>query len=146
METLTNNNRAKAIADIEPKTSDAWAPTPDTNILKEWLAKKDQSTKQEQLLNNEETAALLYVNDEKQLVLATILANPKDRTMRKTYYICQQGNEILVPDPAMLSKEALLGFVLVPMKRVTAIALNLSFDPHDIATPYANTAGTFSLV
>ena len=64
--------------------------------------------------------------------------------MRKTYYICQQGNEISVPDPVMLLKEELLGFILVPMKQVTAFALKLAFDPHDIVTPYANTAGTFN--
>ena len=44
----------------------------------------------------------------------------------------------------MLLKEALSGFVLVPMKRVTVIALKIVFDPHDIVTPYANTARTFN--
>ena len=104
METLTYNNRARTVADIKLKASDAWAPTPETNILQEWLAEKYQSTKQEQLLNNVETAALLYVNEEKQLAIATILENPKDRNTRKDYYICQQGNEISVPNPVMLLK------------------------------------------
>ena len=103
-------------------------PDPDSNISLEFLTV--EPTARAAFIADEGTAGILYLNNNKEFVAASMAWQPRNKELRKWVVIAQQGNSLAHgDDPILFPVKELNSHVLVPMYKADAEELKLVCDP-----------------
>ena len=101
---------------------------PAIDLFEEYLTSKP--TKGVECLFNYKSAGFVYMSALKEVVVVSMVLQPRSRSHKKDWVIAQYGNTPAYgPSPVLFQAKDLQSTVLVPMNQVDAVALNLAHDP-----------------